>query len=768
MGRSKPTGRKATTAKKGAAPGLSRHFSEEQLAPLKAKSARARRAKSDEPLKLDEFKGKAFLWRNKHGKVDEKKMAPRKAVVDAAIEDGRKNAGITNSTELANHVFDKTGFLRWHRGKNVGAALGHYVTAQCAEKDRSKKEKPWWDGVTNLAKATKAQLVVVERDGEGKAITAWSCQKKHVHYPADSGLTTARGSIGFSVEKYGEAGATLLAFEESQSALGLLKKFKKQVSKLPKKVREDIAARKASGGAVAQKNGRASTNIEAGIQRVEVRGVTKLRVRYGPRGALTHEDFPDTADGLCEARAFVYANLPLAVRRAQNAANLEVLPLAESLDELPYRQEDFVAAHAGTATPPAVGDAASLRAARLKRRGASKGAADGGDDVDDAPPPSKRHAAGDTCVPAEEARADDADDAPSAFGFGDDDDAAAPEPSSEPSSKRRKGADGVALSVKPGVAEVLDQLRTADAVAANEWLAEQGLTSVHQVAELRNNARHIEAFLDAAKVSGDAARELAAQRIRDLATAAAPSDDRAVDDAPAAVPPPARSAKRGRSGANGGAASMAGAASLTPRLSRVDPQQDKYRAGLDASKRKPQVALAPTLKDEEMLHRITLLGQGIADAHSYVLSYPASREQCVGMCNPDARLRRIHLASFDRPIEDRLEFINECVWVNDDGALGRDLLCREYGIPEAVGLTDAQFAALGGLWTIDGMWNKIELPLEALVLRPMTAHLRWMYEGSTTMKEEVKRYYGAPRFKIATRSASRATTKAKELEQACL
>ena len=59
-------------------------------------------------------------------------------------------------------------------------------------------------------------------------------------------------------------------------------------------MREDIAARKASGGAVAQKNGRASTNIEAGIQRVEVRGVTKLRVRYGPRGALTHEDFPDT------------------------------------------------------------------------------------------------------------------------------------------------------------------------------------------------------------------------------------------------------------------------------------------------------------------------------------------------------------------------------------------------------------------------------------------------------------------------------------------
>ena len=40
----------------------------------------------------------------------EKKMEARKAVVLAAIEDGRKNAGITDSTELAGHVFEVTGF----------------------------------------------------------------------------------------------------------------------------------------------------------------------------------------------------------------------------------------------------------------------------------------------------------------------------------------------------------------------------------------------------------------------------------------------------------------------------------------------------------------------------------------------------------------------------------------------------------------------------------------------------------------------------------
>ena len=225
MGRSRPTD-KAKTAKKGAAPGLSRHFSEEQLAPLKAKSARARRAKPDEQLRLDTFKRRVFL-----ATKDKEEIKKQKAVVDAAIADGRL-AGITESAELMTHVFGKTGFLRKQRGKSVGATLNEYVRSQCAEEDISTRKKPWWNEVVNLAKATKAQLVFVERDGEGNAVAAYSCQNKQVYYPADSGLTTKRGSIGFSVEKLGEGPATQFALEESQSALGLLRKFEKQIKKL--------------------------------------------------------------------------------------------------------------------------------------------------------------------------------------------------------------------------------------------------------------------------------------------------------------------------------------------------------------------------------------------------------------------------------------------------------------------------------------------------------------------------------------------------------
>ena len=66
------------------------------------------------------------------------------------------------------------------------------------------------------------------------------------------------------------------------------------------------------------------------------------------------------------------------------------------------------------------------------------------------------------------------------------------------------------------------------------------------------------------------------------------------------------------------------------------------------------------------------------------------------------------------------------------------------------------------------MWNENELALECLVLRPEHFHLRWMLSGATVFKEEVKRYYGAPRFKHAARGISRATAKKSELEQCCL
>ena len=237
-----------------------------------------------------------------------------------------------------------------------------------------------------------------------------------------------------------------------------------------------------------------------------------------------------------------------------------------------------------------------------------------------------------------------------------------------------------------------------------------------------------------------------------------------VKRAGAPPPPAARPAKRGRPDANGGA-------ETSPQRLAVDTQQEKYSVSLlqkDKYACQPVGKMAKPFATESLIHRSSLRLRRVNAAVDWDFRVPAPRTQLIGMCKVDPRLRRIYKDSMNQKRSERLGYINRRVWGDDGGALGRDLLCREYGIPEAVGLTDAQFAALGGLWTIDGMWNKIELPLEALVLRPMTAHLRWMYEGSTTMKEEVKRYYGAPRFKIATRSASRATTKAKELEQACL
>ena len=183
-------------------------------------------ARRREPLKLNQFDGLVFKVK------DKEKMKQREAVVDAAIEDGRKNAGLTESNDLANHVFEVTGFLRKQHSKDVTPALRRYVSLQCAEEDRSKKQTPWWGGIKSLATAKASQLVFVERDDKGKAKTIWSCRKKAVHYPADSGLVKQRAPIPFSVEKYGEPGATQFALEESQSALGLLEKFKKQIGKL--------------------------------------------------------------------------------------------------------------------------------------------------------------------------------------------------------------------------------------------------------------------------------------------------------------------------------------------------------------------------------------------------------------------------------------------------------------------------------------------------------------------------------------------------------
>ena len=452
--------------------------------------------------------------------------------------------------------------------------------------------------------------------------------------------------------------------------------------------------------------------------------------------------------------------MPLAVRLAQNAVNLDALATGTSLADLPFQYRDAVAAWAGEAPPPPVDDAPSRRAAALKRRGASKGAAVDADDGDGAAPPPPKRAARATRAPAEEAPDDDADDAPMALGACDDGAAAV-----VPAPKRLKDDRGGALDVPPGLVDVLDGLPDANLAAAAAWVRGQGLSNVHQIKEL-DDRTVVDELLDAAGLTADmrAARVLAAKRISKLESApAAPSDDRDVDDAPAPPPPAARPAKRGRPDANGGA-------ETSPRTLAFDSQQDKYRKGLDDAKCKPTGRFAKALEREERLHLMKLKACGARAASDYHQPIPARRTQCIGMCAVDAELRRIYKAALKkRSRGERLGYINRRVWNDGGGAVGRRLLCKEYGIDED-DLTDAQFAYLKPLWKCDAMWNAKELPLEALVLRPVTFHLRWMDadEGATTERCEVMRYYGDPRFKHATRTVSRATAKKKELEQCCL
>ena len=186
-------------------------------------------ARRREPLKLDTFKGKLFLVKKANGKVDEKKMAARQAVVLAAIEDGRNNAGLTESNDLAGHVFQVTGFLMKNGGRDVAAAVRAFVRSQCAEEDRSGRTR-FYDGITDIVTAEDEELLnFVERDGA--VVVVESCCGKTVQYGTASGLRR-RCSIEFSVDQYGLAGATRLARLETYCTLGLIKKFEKQLKKL--------------------------------------------------------------------------------------------------------------------------------------------------------------------------------------------------------------------------------------------------------------------------------------------------------------------------------------------------------------------------------------------------------------------------------------------------------------------------------------------------------------------------------------------------------
>ena len=73
---------------------------------------------------------------------------------------------------------------------------------------------------------------------------------------------------------------------------------------------------------------------------------------------------------------------------------------------------------------------------------------------------------------------------------------------------------------------------------------------------------------------------------------------------------------------------------------------------------------------------------------------------------------------------------------------------------------------LRGLWVVAAMYNAVELPFCALVLRPRSLDCRWVDSGAVIDPYEVKRYYGHKRFKVVTESVAYAEGIRKVKEQA--
>ena len=101
-----------------------------------------------------------------------------------------------------------------------------------------------------------------------------------------------------------------------------------------------------------------------------------------------------------------------------------------------------------------------------------------------------------------------------------------------------------------------------------------------------------------------------------------------------------------------------------------------------------------------------------------------------------------------------------------DRALACRVLRREYGIAGDVELPDDLFDDLRGLWVVAAMYNAVELPFCALVLRPRSLDCRWFSHGAVLDPYEVKRYYGHKRFKVVTESVAYAEGIRKVKEQA--
>jgi hypothetical protein len=172
-----------------------------------------------EPPKLDQFAKKKF-------DKDNKKHI---AVVDSAIAAARK-AGHRESKDLAPYVWNATGFARKdYRGRNL-PLLNKYISAQCAEEDRSGRTR-FYDGITDIVAAEDEDLLkFVKRKGD--VIIVKSCCGKVVEYGEASGLQR-RATIAFSVEQYGLPEATRLARLETFKTLGLRDTtFLKQLKKL--------------------------------------------------------------------------------------------------------------------------------------------------------------------------------------------------------------------------------------------------------------------------------------------------------------------------------------------------------------------------------------------------------------------------------------------------------------------------------------------------------------------------------------------------------
>ena len=190
--------------------------------------------------------------------------------------------------------------------------------------------------------------------------------------------------------------------------------------------------------------------------------------------------------------------------------------------------------------------------------------------------------------------------------------------------------------------------------------------------------------------------------------------------------------------------------------SRRDDEPGEYcRATRDA---------APLCEKLERLHVDTLGDYGIPFARNWQFFWPCRTSQLLGMAHVDKRLYGYWQEGLRLPRDRWLDHINDRFWA--DRALACQVLRREYGIADDVELPELLFGELRGLWVVAAMYNAVELPFCALVLRPRSLDCRWFSHGAVLDPYEVKRYYGHKRFKVVTESVAYAEGIRKVKEQA--